>query len=125
MHRRTAAPPNHFRDGAVRRVLAGAGSELHSQITDDVLRTLAMNEEHVASVRTAGVRSMIVVPIAGRAGLIGAMTFMTAESGRSYTPRDLAFAEDLAKRAGLALENARLYNRNGRRAAQLNAPRTV
>src|SRR5207302_10043122 len=40
---------------------------------------------------------------------IGAITFVTAESGRHYTGADLAFAEEVASRAALAVENARLY----------------
>ena len=67
----------------------------------------------------------MVVPIAGRGGVIGSLTFVTADSGRSYTERDLAFAEDLEKRAGLALDNARLFEqeRAARRAAESAADR--
>ena len=113
------------RDSAVQRVLAEGRSELHAQITDEELRAAAIDEEHLAYLRTVGCRSLIVVPIAGRSGVNGSITFVTADSGRSYSERDLAFAEDLAKRAGLALENARLYEqeRAARHAAERAAER--
>jgi signal transduction histidine kinase len=49
------------------------------------------------------------VPLRGHDRTIGALTFVAAESGRHYTGADLAFAEEVANRAGLAVENAQLY----------------
>jgi signal transduction histidine kinase len=54
-------------------------------------------------------RSWMVVPLTARARTIGAITFVSAESGRRYGPDDLVFADDLARRAALAVDNARLY----------------
>ena len=56
-----------------------------------------------------GVRSSIVAPLAGRGRVFGALTLATAESGRHFSDGDLAVAEDLARRAALAIDNARLY----------------
>ena len=56
-----------------------------------------------------GVRSSIVAPLAGRGRVFGALTLATAESGRHFSEEDLAVAEDLARRAALAIDNARLY----------------
>jgi len=110
-------------DHAIHRVLRGGPSELHAAITDEVLRAVAVDEVHLDYLRAVGYRSVMVVPIAGRGGVIGSLTFVTADSGRSYTERDLAFAEDLAKRAGLALDNARLFEQE--RAARQVAERAV
>jgi serine phosphatase RsbU (regulator of sigma subunit) len=55
------------------------------------------------------VRSSIVAPLAGRGRVFGALTLATAESGRHFSDDDLAVAEDLARRAALAIDNARLY----------------
>jgi PAS domain S-box-containing protein len=112
-------------DHAIHRVLRGGPSELHAAITDDVLRAAAVDDTHLEYLRAVGYRSVMVAPIAGRGGVIGSLTFVTADSGRSYTERDLAFAEDLAKRAGLALDNARLFEeeRAARRAAESAADR--
>jgi GAF domain-containing protein len=49
------------------------------------------------------------VPLIARGRTLGAITFVAAESGRYYTEADLSFAEDLARRAALAVDNARLY----------------
>jgi signal transduction histidine kinase len=54
----------------------------------------------------SGVRSYLVVPLTARGKVLGALCFLMTESGRSYARTDLAVAEDLARRAGLAMENA-------------------
>lgn len=56
-----------------------------------------------------GVQSVLVVPLVVRDRTLGVLTFMTAESGRRYAPSDLAFAEELGRRAALALDNAKLF----------------
>lgn len=56
-----------------------------------------------------GLLSYMIVPLRAREATIGAITLVTAESGRRYVEEDLAFAEELARRASLAIENARLY----------------
>jgi PAS domain S-box-containing protein len=53
--------------------------------------------------------SAMFVPLAIRGRLLGGITFVAAESGRRYEPSDLELAEELARRAAVALENARLY----------------
>src|SRR5205823_6246139 len=66
-------------------------------------------------------RAAVVVPlmVAGRA--IGALTLATAESGRVFTAADIELAEELARRAGTAVENARLYTERSTIAATLQA----
>ncbi|HEY8490670.1 MAG TPA: ATP-binding protein, partial [Dehalococcoidia bacterium] len=56
-----------------------------------------------------GVRSLIIAPLSARGRTLGAVSFVQAESGRRYGPADLALVEDLARRAALAVDNARLY----------------
>jgi GAF domain-containing protein len=51
----------------------------------------------------------MVVPMRHGARTIGAITFVSAESERAFQPADLEFAEDLARRAAVAVENARMY----------------
>jgi GAF domain-containing protein len=65
--------------------------------------------EQLALLREIGMRSAMLVPMRLGERTIGSMTFVTAESARTFTPEDLAFAEDLAHRAAVAVENARLY----------------
>jgi serine phosphatase RsbU (regulator of sigma subunit) len=58
----------------------------------------------------------MVVPMAARGRTLGAITFVYAESGRQYTTRELELAEELGRRAGLALDHARLFAREHRAA---------
>jgi PAS domain S-box-containing protein len=76
--------------------------------------------EPIAPVHDAGavtlpphlpLESLMVVPLIAPGEILGAITFVSAESGRRYGPADLALAQDLAHRAALAVDNARLYHR--------------
>lgn len=76
---------------------------------DEVLK-MAKNEEQRKIIRKlGGVNSVIIVPITIGRKTIGAITFVSSESKWQYTPDDLEMAEQLASRAALAVENARLY----------------
>ncbi|HEX8139820.1 MAG TPA: PAS domain S-box protein [Pyrinomonadaceae bacterium] len=90
-------------------VLRTGKPEFLSEITDAVLVETAEDEEHLSLMRRLGLKSYMVVPLIARGRTLGALTFVTAESGRPYTEADLSFAEDLARRAALAVDNARLY----------------
>jgi PAS domain S-box-containing protein len=84
-----------------------------SQLIVDVPKWLETqetpDEELLTMARVLGVRSSIVAPLAGQGRVFGALTLATTDSGRRFTEQDLAIAEDLARRAALAIENARLY----------------
>jgi PAS domain S-box-containing protein len=56
-----------------------------------------------------GARSYMCVPLKARGGTFGAITFVSVAPGRGYGPGDLVLAEELARRAGLAVDNARLF----------------
>ena len=83
---------------------------LFREVPDEGLAQIASDEKHLAALRRLAYGSVIIVAIAARGRILGALTFATtAESRRRYGPDDLAFAEDLAHRAALAIDNARLY----------------
>jgi PAS domain S-box-containing protein len=84
-------------------------SQFIAHVTDDVLAEIAFDDEHLRLLRELGLRSFIVVPFLGRHDLLGAVSFVTAESGRNYDVGDLEVAEELAARATQAIENARLF----------------
>jgi|GEM_PF-3440073 len=90
-------------------VIRTGRSELYSELSDSVIAAAASDEAHLSLIRQMKSKSVMVVPIQGRDRVLGAMTFISAESARRYKQVDLALAEDLARRAGLAIENARLY----------------
>ena len=78
----------------------------------------ARSDEHRDDIRTLRITSYMMVPLRTRQGVVGAMTFVSAESGRHFTSSDLRFAETVADRAAIAIENAKAYD-EARRASQL------
>lgn len=113
-----ANPPDPNAPTGVPNVLRTGRAEFYPEITDAMLVAATRNEEELALARRIGFSSAMTVPLRLPDRTIGAMTFVTAESGRHYTGADLAFAEEVASRAALAVENARLY-REARRAIAL------
>ena len=78
-------------------------------ITDEMITKGARDQRHLLLIRSLSLRSYICVPLAVAGEIIGVLTFATAESARTYTEDDLAIANDVARRAAVAIENTRLY----------------
>jgi len=91
------------------RILETQQPELVPEVTDDLLATAHLDKKHLGILRALGFCSYMVVPLKARGKLLGAITFIAADESQRYTPRDLLFAEDLAGRAAVAMDNARLY----------------
>jgi PAS domain S-box-containing protein len=90
-------------------VLRSGQSVLHPEITEEMLVAFAHDADHLAILRTLQLQSTMIVPLRARGRILGVISLVTAESGRRYGPEDLALAEALARRAALAVDNARLY----------------
>jgi PAS domain S-box-containing protein len=90
-------------------VLRSGQSLLYPEITDEMLAAYARDGEHLKTLRELGLKSTMVVPLAARGRVLGAISLVSAESGRRYDESDLSVADDLARRAAVAIENARLY----------------
>jgi sigma-B regulation protein RsbU (phosphoserine phosphatase) len=117
-------PPDADAPAGVTAVVRSGRSELHPSITEEVLEAASLDERHRELLRQLGLRSVMVVPIAARGRPLGAITFAYADSGREYTTVELELAEELGRRAGLALDNARLHEaerRSRQRLEQLQA----
>jgi PAS domain S-box-containing protein len=85
------------------------GFQLLSEVSDDLLRGLAVNEEQYRVMSEVGIRSVLVMPLISRGALIGILSCAyTDESGRRYGRDDPALAEELAFCAAHAFESARL-----------------
>ena len=94
----------------IHRVIESARSELYTEIPDDVVREAVPDEEGRELIRRLQLRSAMIVPLTARGRAMGAITLVTTDrSRRAYGQADLEFAEDLARRAALAVDNARLY----------------
>ncbi|HEX2205676.1 MAG TPA: MHYT domain-containing protein [Longimicrobium sp.] len=94
-------------------------SELVPEIPDALLESAARDEEHLRMVRALGLRSYLVVPLEARGRVLGAISLVSAESGRRYDETDLALAEELGRRAAVAVDNARLFRETEESRAQL------
>jgi PAS domain S-box-containing protein len=90
-------------------VIRTGRSEFYPEISDELLRQAAIDEEHLEILRQVGFTSAMIVPLTSRDRTLGAIALASAESRRRYTRADLAVAEDLARRVALAIENAKLY----------------
>ena len=102
-------PPDLQSQGGIGAVVRTGKPQMVGRITDEMLVQAANDEQHLQLTRLLGLRSYICVPLVVSGKSLGALTFATAESGRSYTDADLAFANDLAQRAAIAIENTQLY----------------
>lgn len=79
-------------------------------IADELLVRAATDEQHLGLLRAVGLRSVVIVPMLIGNRILGAMTLVSAESGRVLDEFDLALAEQVAARAAVAIENSRLYS---------------
>jgi PAS domain S-box-containing protein len=93
----------------VAHVLRTGRSELNAAVGEAELRAWARSEEHADMLRRIGVRSRMIVPMRARGRVLGAITLGAGESTRPFDAEDVAYAEQLAQAASLAVDNARLY----------------
>ena len=93
-------PPNVARTGV---------SELYEQVTDEMLVAAARDEEHLRLSRELDIGSAMTVPLTARGRVLGVITLLRTSHARPYGHADLVFAEDLGRRAGQAVDNARLH----------------
>jgi signal transduction histidine kinase len=91
------------------RVARTGESELYAEISDEMLAARARDEEELAISRQIGYSSAMLVPLIARGRAVGVVSFVATESGKRYDERDLALAEEIGRRAGIALDNAQLY----------------
>jgi signal transduction histidine kinase len=107
LHRRY---PPHVDDvlGAP-RVLRTGRPEMVFDVSDEALAAAAHDAEHLRLLRALGIQAYVIVPMIARGRTLGAITFVTADADRRFGPIDVVMAEDLARRAAMAVDNARLY----------------
>ena len=101
-------------------------SQLIPTVTEEMLEVgqIAQNEEHARLLRELGFRSAIVVPLRARGRILGAIGLALGDdTARTFGQADLTYAEDLARRAALALDNSRLYTERLRIADELQQSR--
>jgi GAF domain-containing protein len=101
-----AYPPDPEGRHPLTQVLRTGRAILVRDVTDEMLAAITA-PEHLRVMRALACRSAVIVPLIARGEIRGALTLATVE--RRYDERDLALAEELARRASIAVDNARLY----------------
>jgi PAS domain S-box-containing protein len=115
-------PPKADAPYGVPKVLRTRRSELFSEIPDELLvEATRETPELLGILRELGLKSSMCVPLVARDRALGAITFIAAESGRRYDERDLALAEDIARRAAVAVDNALLLRHSEETRALIDA----
>jgi PAS domain S-box-containing protein len=112
-------PPDPSAPTGLPNVLRTGQPEVVAEIPESVLIESAPDPEFLEIVLGLGLRSAMVVPMVARGRTLGAITLVTAESGRHYTGADLPFAQEVARRAALAVDNSRLLQELRRVATRL------
>src|SRR5256712_2397473 len=93
----------------VAHVMRTGKAKIYTDIPDSMLIALAQDSEHFKILQELGLASAMVVPLVARGRTLGAITFASENPARRYTQEDLNFAEELARRAALGIDNAKLY----------------
>ena len=106
---REMAPPEFDPAAADGRVLRTGVSELYPDVTEEQLAATAQSEEQLRLLRALQIRSVLIVPMRVPNRMVGVMTLVTAESRRRLRDDDVELAEQLGRRAAVAVENARLH----------------
>jgi GAF domain-containing protein len=104
-------PPTWDSPQPAAHALRERGPVIFSSFGGDELESTVRDERHLGIMRTLAPTSAVAMPLFARGETVGAITFAWSETGRQYSERDVPLMEDLAQRAALAVENARVYER--------------
>ena len=119
LHRRYPPDPNSR--GGAWEVIRSRRTYCVPEITDEMLVRSARDDAHLQMMRALKLGSYIGVPLVARGRVLGILTLIYAESGRRYLPADVSLAEELARRAAIAVDNALLFE--AERSARAEAER--
>ncbi len=98
--------------------LRSGRANMVDEVTEEVLQAVARDPGHLVLLRDLGPKSFVTAPLMARGEVLGAVTLVSTQVGRRYGPEDARLAEDLGRRAGIAIDNARLYEAEQRARAQ-------
>ncbi|WP_170205872.1 ATP-binding protein [Archangium gephyra] len=90
-------------------VLRTRQPQLYPEMSEEDIRASCVNEEHAQLIIALGTRSAIAVPLVSRGNMLGVLTLGSGPHGRRYGRKELELAQEVARHATLAYENARLY----------------
>ena len=93
----------------VAEVLRTGRPSLQTEMSPEFLRRVAGAPEHYQLMRRLGYRSAIVVPLVARHRVLGTLSLLRTRDADPYEESDLLLAGELARRAALAIDNARMF----------------
>jgi signal transduction histidine kinase len=102
-------PPRHDATAGPAHVIRTGKTEFETRVSDSALLDIAPEPERLRLLQALGLNSYISAALRTRGRILGSITFFT-ETGRSLSADDVAMADDLARRAATAIDNARLYD---------------
>ena len=106
---REREPPSLNNDDMVTQSLRTAEPLLIREFTEAAYRAVAKNEAQYDVYREVGFQSAMILPLQSSERVLGLLILMISESGRRYSDDDLELAQNIANRAAVAIENARLF----------------
>ncbi|GAB2868127.1 hypothetical protein GCM10027277_41650 [Pseudoduganella ginsengisoli] len=102
-------PPDPDTPNSPWQVIRAGKAALVKEITDEALMLSLRDTGYLQIIRELGLRSYMAIPLIVRGHAIGAITFTSAESRHLYSEADVEIGEEIGRRAGVAIENAGLY----------------
>jgi PAS domain S-box-containing protein len=112
-------PADPHAETGVPNVIRTGRSEIYPEISEELLAASAHDDEHLRLIKELGLASAMIIPLRARHRILGAVSFVAAESGHRFGRADLELAEDLARRAALSIDNSILYRREHEAAVTL------
>ncbi len=104
-------PTNLQSDVGIAKILKTGKSELYPFINEDMVERSAKDKKHLRMLKQIGMTSVIMSPLLSEKKAVGVITFISSEAKRRFTKEDLLVADELAIRASLAIDNAKLYKK--------------
>ena len=109
-------PPDPHSPTGIYQVIRSGKPGLFPEVPENLLEEVAQDGEHYRILRELGLNSAMMIPLVARDQILGVLSLVWSESGRRYDQADIELAEEIARRAAVAIDNARLYHK----AQQLN-----
>jgi PAS domain S-box-containing protein len=94
----------------VSQTFARGATSVMNDVSDDVLIAVSRDDDHRDALLSMGIRCFVSVPMTSRGTTFGVITFLGTDIRARFEPGDVALAEEVARRASLAIDNARLYS---------------
>ncbi|MCC5635426.1 PAS domain S-box protein [Nostoc sp. CHAB 5844] len=120
-------PPKYENNSPFRETLLRGQPVFYPQLPYQILAQMAQDEEHLQLLQSLAMGSLMIIPLHLRGQIFGVISLVRSESSPAYNSADLALAEDLARRAATAIDNAKLYQKTqqAKQDAELAVSRTV